>query len=678
MQKENLSIIEMWKKNRFEERRIEVVQYKNRPFIQIDKRPRIDLTKAIVSRTIEMEIPIEESKKSLCFEVVYDKQFVFFCKDDDMVRYWVNKMALVSKTLGVFGYPLSCAVKKSSWRFPIPVFRSLQYLLTHEGKELEGIFRTNASHVSLSRIKTILDGDQDVDMESFDDCRVAAAILKDYLRQLPEPLIPYEYYKQFIELPLKTTDPKLFMESLPKMNQDTLWYLCSFLYEIQLNEEKTRMNASNLATCIGLTVCRPPPFEGVDELIHTKNAISAFEFVLNNYEPIFFSIKQRNEKEGLIPPEYPCVIPHQKIPFCRLTGMIKTSIKKDSDLPQATPQVRTKAKLSKCNSETNLTPALDIEKNKNIRVSEVPSNPKEELNIEKLDEGTEQEKEKELEHCESPISDGTTPKIKKDQKEKKGRKGSVEGNINTLIAKGWSKMKFERKTTTNSSSTTTESKEDKKKDETKEKDTKPPRSPRGPLLSSGFKKLSQEKEHKRNEPTELTDEQILTQHITEMQINLIEDLKKELVKLNDELNKVKAERDYLKKKYEPESFIESNKYGITTDNQISFTQNQFIEEKHEEIHTQSFNDYEHNEKDNEIKDSSESSIESKEDSKEEKNEKSPLLKENNVILEKDIESHEIGKKEGEESKVISSSGPVHLLDEDTELPNKEVKTDNSE
>ncbi|EMS10703.1 Rho GTPase activating protein [Entamoeba histolytica HM-3:IMSS] len=643
MQKENLSIIEMWKKNRFEERRIEIVQYKNRPFIQIDKRPRIDLTKAIVSRTIEMEIPIEESKKSLCFEVVYDKQFVFFCKDDDMVRYWVNKMALVSKTFGVFGYPLSCAVKKSSWRFPIPVFRSLQYLLTHEGKELEGIFRTNASHVSLSRIKTILDCDQDVDMESFDDCRVAAAILKDYLRQLPEPLIPYEYYKQFIELPLKTTDPKLFMESLPKMNQDTLWYLCSFLYEIQLNEEKTRMNASNLATCIGLTVCRPPPFEGVDELIHTKNAISAFEFVLNNYEPIFFSIKQRNEKEGLIPPEYPCVIPHQKIPFCRLTGMIKTTIKKDSDLPQATPQVRTKAKLSKCNSETNLTPALGIDKNKNIRVSEVPSSPKEELNIEKLDEGT--EKEKELEHCESPISDGTTPKIKKEKKEKKGRKGSIEGNINTLIAKGWSKMKFERKTNTTSSSTTTESKEDKKKDESKEKDTKPPRSPRGSLLPSTFKKLSQEKDHKRNETTELTDEQILTQHITEVQINLIEDLKKELVKLNDELNKVKAERDYLKRKYEPESFVETNKYGIPTDNQFAFTQTQFTEEKHEEIHN------------------------------EEKNEESSLLKEKNVIIESDIESHE-NKKEEEPKVILSNSGSTHLSDEDSEISNNEVKTNN--
>ncbi|ELP95078.1 hypothetical protein EIN_253520 [Entamoeba invadens IP1] len=473
-------ILLLLNKTKFVEAKVELNQHKGKTYLFIDKKPKVNLNKSIVSREVQVELP-SDIEKAFCFEVVYNKQYVFMCKSEYELNIWINKLSLEANAWGVFGYPLESSVKKCNWRFPIPVFRSIEYLEKNGGKTMEGIFRLSASFINMSKVKEILDNDQDVDMDSFGDCKVASVILKDYIRSLPNPLIPFDYYDNYINLPKRSIDPKLFIESLPLVNQDTLFIICNLLNDIITNESQTKMNAANLATCIGLTICRPPQPPKMDELVHTKIAIAAFEFLLNNFEPIFYAIRIRNENSGVYFPKYPCIIPHQKVPFSKITSIVKSALNLP-ELPTTYPQVR------------------PVNRNKST-----------------FFKGTEIEEKNMVDSSKSESLSDNEETEKSEKKEKKSQRNLKRFNsfMNLNISPRVDGKRSDGKKGTD-------------KCEKLEKN----------------EKVDNEKQD---------DELISTrQKITEMQINRIEDLKKEIMGLKNLLQLVTIQRDGLIKKYEPD------------------------------------------------------------------------------------------------------------------------------
>ena len=102
--------------------------------------------------------------------------------------------------------------------------------------------------------------------ESMVDLHTVASLLKQYLRDLPEPLIPNMYYEEVMKLVTRDMHtspdralPRLaqVIAKLPPCSYNLLQYLSKFLFEISTHSDKNKMPAMNLATVFVHSVIRP-------------------------------------------------------------------------------------------------------------------------------------------------------------------------------------------------------------------------------------------------------------------------------------------------------------------------------------------------------------------------------------------------------------------------------------
>jgi len=100
------------------------------------------------------------------------------------------------------------------------------------------------------------------------DVHTVASLLKSYLRELPEPLVPYNTYEQAMtivtrEVPVvgehraakKLGD--VLHSRLSPANYNTLQYVCQFLSDVADHADDNKMNATNLATVFAQCFLRP-------------------------------------------------------------------------------------------------------------------------------------------------------------------------------------------------------------------------------------------------------------------------------------------------------------------------------------------------------------------------------------------------------------------------------------
>lgn len=119
-----------------------------------------------------------------------------------------------------------------------------------------GLFRVPGSTLEVRAIKALYDTDQPVDFEDLDVCKsphTVAAILKLYLRELPEPLLTYELYDCFMAAnAIGVPDARLecirnILGFLPTDHFNLLSYLIIFLRLISQNSTENKMTTPNLA-----------------------------------------------------------------------------------------------------------------------------------------------------------------------------------------------------------------------------------------------------------------------------------------------------------------------------------------------------------------------------------------------------------------------------------------------
>lgn len=128
--------------------------------------------------------------------------------------------------------------------------------LIENGLSEEGLLRVGCASTKLKRMKSALEARYvksplPVD---YQDPHVIGSILKLYLRELPEPLLTYTYFKDFInavemhsgEVERKA-EIKAIVDKLPKANYDNLRYLTKFLWLVTQFVEQNKMSSQNVA-----------------------------------------------------------------------------------------------------------------------------------------------------------------------------------------------------------------------------------------------------------------------------------------------------------------------------------------------------------------------------------------------------------------------------------------------
>lgn len=99
----------------------------------------------------------------------------------------------------VFGIGLKEILSRKSHRerfVPAIISDCINYLRTNSLNE-EGLFRLSGSSIKLTYYKEKYDSGATVNLNDVDDHNVVAMLLKLYLRELPEPLFPFNYFSTF-------------------------------------------------------------------------------------------------------------------------------------------------------------------------------------------------------------------------------------------------------------------------------------------------------------------------------------------------------------------------------------------------------------------------------------------------------------------------------------------------
>uniref|UniRef100_A0AC35GP77 Rho GTPase activating protein 39 n=1 Tax=Panagrolaimus sp. PS1159 TaxID=55785 RepID=A0AC35GP77_9BILA len=131
----------------------------------------------------------------------------------------------------------------------------IQLILENGGEKTEGIFRIAADPEQLNTAMVQLD--QNI-KPRLKDCHVAAVLLKQWLRQLPTPLIPDQLYPKCLLVSTQSENACCIVDQLPAINRLVLAKLLQLLQLFCKDETVsiTKMDVSNLAMVFAPNILR--------------------------------------------------------------------------------------------------------------------------------------------------------------------------------------------------------------------------------------------------------------------------------------------------------------------------------------------------------------------------------------------------------------------------------------
>ncbi|XP_054456487.1 rho GTPase-activating protein 22 isoform X2 [Anoplopoma fimbria] len=170
---------------------------------------------------------------------------------------------------GVFGqhleetmlYEAQCGPQRL---VPVLVEQCVCFIREH-GLQEEGLFRAPGQTNHVRELQDAFDRGEKPVFDSSTDVHTVASLLKLYIRELPEPIIPFSKYTQFLSCAQLLTKDKATgkvelgkqVKSLPQVNYNLLTYICKFLDEVQSHSNENKMSVQNLATVFGPNILRP-------------------------------------------------------------------------------------------------------------------------------------------------------------------------------------------------------------------------------------------------------------------------------------------------------------------------------------------------------------------------------------------------------------------------------------
>ncbi|XP_072301650.1 rho GTPase-activating protein 24-like [Eucyclogobius newberryi] len=168
---------------------------------------------------------------------------------------------------GVFGQRLEETVlyeRKYGVRLvPLVVEQSVNFIRDRGLGEV-GLFRRPGQTRAVQELRLAYDSGERPAFDSTTDVHTVASLLKLYLRQLPEPLVPHSHYQHFLQCGrrLSTDRTRALLElryllhELPVANFNLLNFICQFLNEVQSYSSSNKMSCQNLATVFGPNILR--------------------------------------------------------------------------------------------------------------------------------------------------------------------------------------------------------------------------------------------------------------------------------------------------------------------------------------------------------------------------------------------------------------------------------------
>ncbi|XP_030274302.1 rho GTPase-activating protein 25 [Sparus aurata] len=226
--------------------------------------------------------------------------YVFMANSQSDMEEWVRTLRRVIgvPTSGVFGKGLMDTVTYEQ-RFgphtvPILVQKCVEFIKEH-GLDEEGIFRLPGQDNAVKQFRDAFDAGERPSFPSDTDVHTVASLLKLYLRELPEPVVPWTQYQDFLDCTnmLDTSSSEGWdkldkqIALLPKTNYNLLSYVCRFLFEVQLHSKVNKMNVENLATVMGINLLKPQIEDPITVMKATPQIQKLMTVMIRQHETLF-------------------------------------------------------------------------------------------------------------------------------------------------------------------------------------------------------------------------------------------------------------------------------------------------------------------------------------------------------------------------------------------------------
>ncbi|XP_039606736.1 rho GTPase-activating protein 24 isoform X2 [Polypterus senegalus] len=199
---------------------------------------------------------------------------------------------------GIFGQKLEETVRYER-RFgnrmaPMLVEQCVDFI-RQKGLKEEGLFRLPGQANLVKELQDAFDCGEKPSFDSNTDVHTVASLLKLYLRELPEPVIPFAKYEEFLlctKLLSKDEDSGMKdlakqVKSLPLVNYNLLQYICRFLDEVQSYSGVNKMSVQNLATVFGPNILRPKVEDPVAIMEGTVLVQQLMSILIGKHDKLF-------------------------------------------------------------------------------------------------------------------------------------------------------------------------------------------------------------------------------------------------------------------------------------------------------------------------------------------------------------------------------------------------------
>ncbi|NXG24121.1 RHG29 protein, partial [Grallaria varia] len=221
--------------------------------------------------------------------------------------------------LHLFGVEFAQAAKNVPDSIPF-IIKKCTSEIESRALNVKGIYRVNGAKSRVEKLCQAFENGKDLVELSELYAHDISNVLKLYLRQLPEPLILFRLYNEFIglakesqhvneELDATQASPKSkkrqsicielnriiikikdLLKQLPVPNYNTLQYLIGHLHRVTEQSDENKMSASNLGIIFGPTLLRPRQTDAtvsLSSLVDYPYQARVVELLITYYEKIF-------------------------------------------------------------------------------------------------------------------------------------------------------------------------------------------------------------------------------------------------------------------------------------------------------------------------------------------------------------------------------------------------------
>ncbi|XP_040836864.1 protein FAM13B isoform X2 [Ochotona curzoniae] len=179
---------------------------------------------------------------------------------------------------------------------PLIVRHVVDYVEEHGGLDQQGLFQVNGNAETVEWLRQRYDSGEEVDLVKEADVPSAISLLRFFLQELPEPVIPGSLHIHLMQLSQDYNNEdefgrklKFLLQQLPPVNYSLLKFLCRFLANVASHHEEI-WSANSLAAVFGPDVFHI--YTDVEDMKEQEIVSRIMAGLLENYYEFF-----ENEEE---------------------------------------------------------------------------------------------------------------------------------------------------------------------------------------------------------------------------------------------------------------------------------------------------------------------------------------------------------------------------------------------